>query len=69
MCLGGIVGFQRTGNELFFLLCIGIAYREIGIFAAIQLLTSTLVQFIRKSPPSSMAPEAGGPQERPEVTN
>ena len=38
-CLwGAIVGYLRTGNGLFFLLCLAVARKEVGVFAAIQAL-------------------------------
>jgi hypothetical protein len=43
VCLwGAIVGYLRTGNGLFFLLCIGVARKELGILTAIQALLGSI---------------------------
>lgn len=39
---GAITGYQRTGNDLFFLLCLAVARKELGVFAAIQALLGSV---------------------------
>jgi hypothetical protein len=39
---GAIVGYLHTGNSLFFLLCLAVARKELGVFAAIQALLGSV---------------------------
>lgn len=42
-CLwGAIFGYLHTGNDLFFLLCLAVARKELGISAAIQALLGSI---------------------------